>query len=162
MVIMATSAATDIEINPGPQTPKSRKMNPFHTPTTNSPNTKENVSTPRRTKLFNTLKSLSVRRGNRGDPETNGSKSLGRRKSAWDLFTRLSQKGTTVDDQSVIVAETLRIGTVSPFRESLGDLKLSGKMHLNPLVMEALTRHRQQWFAEASETEEFGRRDRNY
>jgi hypothetical protein len=131
---MATPAATDIEINPGPQTPKSRKMNPFHTPT-NSPNTKENVSTPRRTKLFNTLKSLSVRRSNRGEVETNSPKSLGRRRSAWDLLARLSQKGSSADDQSIFVAERPRTGSVSPSKEHLCNLKLSGKINLNSLVM---------------------------
>jgi hypothetical protein len=142
MIIMAPTAAKSIEFGHNPQTPKSRKNLPFQTPTTKSPNTKENVSTPRRAKFLNTLKSLSVRRSARNDSETNSPKSLGKRKSAWDLFARLSQKGSS-NDVSSIHTEAERTKTLSPFKERLGGISLSGETDFDWKMMEILTSPRE-------------------
>ncbi|EPE29724.1 hypothetical protein GLAREA_00884 [Glarea lozoyensis ATCC 20868] len=120
---MATTVAACIDLGNSPQTPKSKRTFTFHTPTTRSPNTKENAISPRRTKLFNTLKSLSGRRSVRGESETNSPKSISKRKSAWDLFGRLSQKGSSSDDQSVST-DTTKERSVSPFKKPLMEVVL--------------------------------------
>ncbi|KAG9239326.1 hypothetical protein BJ875DRAFT_479452 [Amylocarpus encephaloides] len=119
---MTTPRATSIGLFRNPKSPQSNKSNKGATPGSNrSFNPKENVPSPRRSKFFDTIKSLTVRGKQRVETGTPGLKPLGRRKSAWDLFSRKTRKdGSSLDYSSS--AEVQRARSVSPSKEIQRDV----------------------------------------
>ncbi|CAG8971323.1 hypothetical protein HYALB_00005941 [Hymenoscyphus albidus] len=158
---MATSNATSIGFSPFPQTPK-----PHSTPFCNTYNpprhVERNVPSSRKGKLLGSIKALSLRRRQTVGSDTSNPRTLSKRKSAWELFSRRqrpSASGSSGDDHisqashprpvSALAGKTSedkgKISYVIFSRQSLSDIfgRVTHKVSAKYTTLSRTTSHRE-------------------